>query len=60
LADEPTASLDFQAGRQVVDLMRQMARKYNCAVLLVTHDHRILDIADRVLTMEDNQVIVSE
>src|SRR3954463_16583001 len=44
LADEPTAALDKQSGRDVVELLRQLARGEGCAVLLVTHDNRILDI----------------
>ena len=57
LADEPTASLDKTAGRQVVDLMLDMARSKKISILLVTHDNRILDIADRTLHMEDGRLI---
>ncbi|PTX91751.1 ATP-binding cassette domain-containing protein [Opitutus sp. ER46] len=53
IADEPTASLDRQSGRDVVELMRALARDEQCAVLMATHDPRILDIADRILTLED-------
>jgi putative ABC transport system ATP-binding protein len=56
LADEPTASLDKQAGREVVDLLRRLARGEGCAVLLVTHDNRILDVADRVMRLEDGRM----
>jgi len=56
LADEPTAALDRQAGRGVVELLRQLARRQGCAILLVTHDHRILDIADRVMLLEDGRL----
>lgn len=56
LADEPTASLDRQAGRDVVELLRQLARRQGCAILLVTHDNRILDIADRVMLLEDGRL----
>jgi len=56
LADEPTASLDHKSGREVVDLMRTLARQQGCAILLVTHDNRILDIADRILTLEDGHI----
>jgi putative ABC transport system ATP-binding protein len=56
LADEPTASLDKQSGREVVELLRQLARREGCAVLLVTHDNRILDIADRIMTLEDGRM----
>jgi putative ABC transport system ATP-binding protein len=56
LADEPTASLDRQSGRDVVELLRQLARREGCAVLLVTHDNRILDIADRIMVLEDGRL----
>ena len=57
LADEPTAALDSKSGRDVVNLMQQLAKEQNCAVLIVTHDHRILDIADRIIHMEDGRLI---
>lgn len=53
LADEPTAALDKKSGRDVVELMQQLAREQGCTILLVTHDNRILDIADRIVHMED-------
>jgi len=53
LADEPTAALDSKSGREVVDLMRQLAQEQGCAILIVTHDNRILDIADRRFHVED-------
>jgi putative ABC transport system ATP-binding protein len=53
LADEPTAALDKQSGRDVVEIMQRLAKEQNCAILLVTHDNRILDIADRIVHMED-------
>ncbi|MEO5721788.1 MAG: ATP-binding cassette domain-containing protein [Chthoniobacterales bacterium] len=57
LADEPTAALDKASGREVVDLLHRLARNQGCAILLVTHDHRILDIADRILSLEDGRLI---
>jgi putative ABC transport system ATP-binding protein len=53
LADEPTAALDSKSGREVVELMQTLAREQGCTILLVTHDDRILDIADRIVHMED-------
>ena len=47
LADEPTAVLDSKSGRDVVNLMQHLAKERGCTILLVTHDNRILDIADR-------------
>ncbi|GAA6618057.1 DevA family ABC transporter ATP-binding protein [Scytonema sp. NUACC26] len=56
LADEPTAALDSKSGRDVVDLMQQLAKEQGCTILLVTHDNRILDIADRIVHMEDGKL----
>ncbi len=53
LADEPTAALDSKSGREVVELMQQLAKEQGCTILMVTHDNRILDIADRIIHMED-------
>ena len=56
LADEPTAALDSRTGREVVELLQRLAREQGCAVLMVTHDPRILDIADRLVRMEDGRL----
>ncbi|OBQ44794.1 MAG: ABC transporter [Aphanizomenon flos-aquae WA102] len=56
LADEPTAALDKKTGRDVVNLMQILAKEQHCTILLVTHDDRILDIADRVIHMEDGRL----
>uniref|UniRef100_A0A8J6ZS26 DevA family ABC transporter ATP-binding protein n=1 Tax=Desmonostoc muscorum LEGE 12446 TaxID=1828758 RepID=A0A8J6ZS26_DESMC len=56
LADEPTAALDKKSGRDVVEIMQNPAKKHGCTILLVTHDNRILDIADRIIYMEDGQL----
>lgn len=56
LADEPTAALDRKSGREVVDLLQTLAREQGCAILLVTHDNRILDVADRIMTLEDGRI----
>ena len=60
LADEPTAALDSRTGRDVVELLRRLAREEGCAVLMVTHDPRILDVGDRLLRMEDGCLLSSE
>ncbi|MEJ1937394.1 ATP-binding cassette domain-containing protein, partial [Nostoc sp. NIES-2111] len=57
LADEPTAALDSKSGRNVVDLMQLLAKEQNCAILMVTHDSRILDISDRIIHIEDGRLI---
>jgi putative ABC transport system ATP-binding protein len=56
LADEPTASLDRKSGREVVDLIQRLAREQGVSVVLVTHDNRILDIADRIVHLEDGRI----
>ena len=57
LADEPTAALDSKTGRDVVDLMESLAKEQGCTILLVTHDNRILDLADRIIHMEDGRLV---
>jgi putative ABC transport system ATP-binding protein len=49
LADEQTAALDKKSGREVVELMQKLAKEQRCNTLLVTHDNRILDIADQIV-----------
>ncbi len=56
LADDPTADLDRESGRTIVNLLQHLAREEDASVLLVTNDNRILDIADRVLHLEDGRV----
>ncbi|MEL7142028.1 MAG: ATP-binding cassette domain-containing protein, partial [Cyanobacteria bacterium J06573_11] len=56
LADEPTAALDKKSGRDVVEIMYDLAKQQGCTILLVTHDNRILDIADRIVYMEDGRL----
>lgn len=53
LADEPTASLDKQSGHEAVDILKKLARESSTTILLVTHDYRILDVADRIVELED-------
>jgi putative ABC transport system ATP-binding protein len=57
LADEPTAALDRQAGGDVVRLLRDLAKRRGVPILLVTHDPRILDVADRIVAMEDGRIV---
>ncbi len=56
LADEPTASLDSTLGRQVMELFAQVAHERRAGVLVVTHDHRTLDVFDRILDVEDGML----
>lgn len=57
LADEPTAALDKDSAAEVVDLLKRMAAARGTTTLLVTHDNRILDRADRILTLEDGRIV---
>ncbi|MEO0533351.1 MAG: DevA family ABC transporter ATP-binding protein [Cyanobacteria bacterium P01_A01_bin.123] len=59
LADEPTAALDSKSGREVVMLMQKLAKEQGCTILMVTHDNRILDVADRIVEMEDGHLLSS-
>ncbi len=56
LADEPTAALDSMRGRQVMELFRDVAHGQDTGVVVVTHDHRALDVFDRSLEMEDGSL----
>ncbi|MGE3809136.1 MAG: ATP-binding cassette domain-containing protein, partial [Gemmataceae bacterium] len=56
LADEPTAALDKESGRTVVNLLKAHAKEHGGTIILVTHDNRILDIADRIVTLIDGRI----
>jgi putative ABC transport system ATP-binding protein len=57
LADEPTAALDSKTGGEAVRLLRTLAKEQGRTILLVTHDPRILDVADRIVAMEDGRIL---
>jgi putative ABC transport system ATP-binding protein len=56
LADEPTAALDEKSGRDVVTLFQEIVKEERCTILMVTHDNRILDVADRIVNMIDGRI----
>ena len=56
LADEPTANLDGKRGHEVAELLRQKAEEMNKAVIIVSHDHRIREVAHRVFWLEDGHL----
>ena len=57
LADEPTAALDRESGRMAVELFRRLANEQRAAIVMVTHDNKIIDIADRVVTLDDGRLV---
>jgi putative ABC transport system ATP-binding protein len=57
LADEPTAALDRDSGRQVVTLLQNLAKENGSTIMIVTHDNRILDVADRIVNMVDGRIV---
>jgi putative ABC transport system ATP-binding protein len=59
LADEPTSALDSKTGREVIDLLVHLDRDEHCPILMVTHDTRIADMADRIISMEDGRIVSS-
>jgi len=60
LADEPTAALDSHTGRNIMQLMRDLAHRRGRAVAIVTHDSRVLDMGDRIIRIEDGHVASTE
>ena len=60
LADEPTAALDKQSGRDVVNMMKEMAEKEGTTIIMVTHDNKILDIADRIIIVDEGKLASKE
>lgn len=56
-ADEPTAALDKESGQTVVEMLAALGQQRGTTTLMVTHDNRILDLADRIVTLEDGRII---
>lgn len=56
LADEPTAALDKESGKIVIELLKRKAKEEKCCVIIVTHDNRIMDAADRIIHMVDGLI----
>ncbi len=56
-ADEPTAALDKDSGRTVVEMLKALGRTRGTTTVMVTHDNRILELADRIVTMEDGRLV---
>ena len=60
LADEPTAALDSTSGRTVIELLQRLAREHGRAVVMVTHDPRVLSFGDRIIHLEDGRIVKEE
>ena len=60
LADEPTAALDSTSGRAVIELLVRLAHQHSRAVVMVTHDPRVLSYGDRILHLEDGRLVREE
>lgn len=60
LGDEPTAALDKESGRTVVAMMREMADREKATIIMVTHDNKILDVADRIIIVDDGKLATKE
>jgi putative ABC transport system ATP-binding protein len=57
LADEPTAALDKDSGREVVTLFQELAQREGSAIVMVTHDNKVLDTADRIANLEGGRLV---
>jgi putative ABC transport system ATP-binding protein len=60
LGDEPTAALDKESGRAVVKLMQELAKEYLTTIIMVTHDNKILDVADRIIIVDEGKLASAE
>ena len=60
LADEPTAALDTENGKNVMDLLKKLAVENNSAIMVVTHDHRMVENFDRILEVSDGRIVAEK
>jgi len=58
LADEPTAALDKERAKSVVEMLKKMTREHNVTIIMVTHDHSLVSYCDKTLSIEDRKVVV--
>jgi len=56
LADEPTANLDLHTGEEIIQLLKKLSRDFNTTVITATHDHKMLDVSDRILWIKDGSI----
>lgn len=57
LADEPTGNLDSKTSKEIIELLKISSKKYNQTLIVITHDLKIADKADRVITLEDGEIM---
>lgn len=57
VCDEPTSALDHKTGHEIMELLRGLAREHSCTLLVVTHDHRVYEFADRIAEMDDGRIV---
>lgn len=60
LADEPTGNLDSENSKEIISLLRQFNKEFNQTVIIITHDEKIANLADRVITIEDGKITGDE
>ena len=60
LADEPTGNLDSENSKEIISLLRQFNKEFNQTVIIITHDEKIANSADRVITIEDGKIAGDE
>jgi len=60
LADEPTATLDKASGHTVVEMLKSLGQTRGTTTVMVTHDPRILEMADRIITLEDGRIVADK
>lgn len=60
LADEPTGNLDSKTSKEIIDLLKLSNKKYDQTIVMITHDHNLALIADRIITLEDGHIISDE
>jgi putative ABC transport system ATP-binding protein len=56
LADEPTGNLDLKTGQEIIDLLRQLNSDQGVTIISATHDHKMLDVSDRIFHIRDGQL----
>jgi putative ABC transport system ATP-binding protein len=56
LADEPTGNLDLKTGQEIIDLLRMLNEEHGVTIISATHDHKMLDVSDRIFHIRDGKL----